>query len=378
MMFKGKLNLLFMALMSAVFMHSGAFAEQVPQPKIDRIMNELRELRDKVRTMEERDDVIGKIAEKVELHGAVEIEGSWVDTDFDDPTVRDTTESDLALATAALGVDIDFHEWVKGHVLFLWEEDDTEPVDLDEGALVIGATEDFPFFLMGGKFYVPFGMFNSHFVSDPLTLELGETRESSVAVGYANEIFELKIGAFNGDVKDRTDDRINSFVACANVTVPEGMLGEVEAGFGVSYISNIADSDNLQDQVAIDPIDDLAGGLGLWATASYRMFTLELEYIGATSDFKPGELAFDGGRKSEPKAWNVELAVSPIERLEIAARYGATDDIRGGDFLAERQYGGVASYEIFNGVSVALEYMNNHFENKDDQHMVTAQLAAEF
>jgi len=63
----------------------------------------------------------------------------------------------------------------------------------------------------------------------------------------------------------------------------------VELSGGVSYIINIADSDNLQD--LINPllggrIDDLEPGLGAWLSATYRMFTLELEYIGALDNFR--------------------------------------------------------------------------------------------
>jgi hypothetical protein len=312
------------------------------------------------------------------------VEAGYTDTNFKDPAAKDTEEYDIVLATAELGIDIDFHKYAKGHVLFLWEEDDTEPVDLDEGTITLGGTENFPFFLIGGKFYVPFGMFNSHFVTDPLTLELGESRESSVLVGWANEMFELKVGAFNGDVqKLDKDDRINSFYGCANVTVPPDWLKGVELGFGASYINNMADSDNLGGLIGTPTgeISDLIGGVGGWVSASYKMFTLELEYIGAIEDFEAGEFTFDNAKKSQPKAWNIELAVSPIEKLELAARYAGTDDIRlgvGAGFLPETQLGTVASYNIWGPITVSLEYMYGKFDNDDKQHIITSQLAAEF
>jgi opacity protein-like surface antigen len=224
-------------------------------------------------------------------------------------------------------------------------------------------------------------MFNSHFITDPLTLELGETRESSVLIGYAHEIFELKVGAFNGDVqKMRKDDSINSFVGCVIVTVPSDWLKGFELSFGSSYTNNIADSDSLQGLIGTPTgeIDDLVGGVGVWVSAHYKMFYFEVEYIGAVDDFEVNELAFDGGRKSEPKAWNIELAVSPLEKLELAARYSGTDDIRGGGFTSESQWGAVASYNIWGPVTVSLEYLYNKFENDDKQHIVTGQLAAEF
>ena len=103
-----------------------------------------------------------------------------------------------------------------------------------------------------------------------------------------------------------------------------------------------------------------------------------MEYIGAIDEFQAGELSFDAGRRSEPTSWNVELAVNPMEKLSIAGRYSGTDDIRGGAFLPETQFGAVTSYEIFGGISVSLEYLHNEFQNDDRQHIVTGQLAAEF
>ena len=395
----------YLTVVMVVFLASAAFS-QPPQPKMERVLKELRELRKKVEAREEKEEgMLGKLLDRVELHGLLEVEALYTATDFRGHPIdkslsgtENTRDSDIILATAALGIDIDFHRYVKGHALFLWEEDETEPGDLDEGTLTLGGTENFPFFLVGGRFYIPFGMYNSHFITDPPTLELGETRKSSVMVGFANDKFELQAGAFNGDFsQSRTHDRINSFYGCANVTIPPEWLWGLELSGGVSYINNIADSDNLQD--LINPflggrIDDLVPGLGVWLSATYGMFTLELEYIGALADFEAGELVFDGshvGKRSAPKAWNVELAVRPMEKLDIAARYGGSDEIRGGidpaiaaagipleAFIPKSQYGAVASYNIWGPITVSLEYLFKIFENVDKQHIITGQLAAEF
>lgn len=391
--------------MAMMFVFCLAFG-QPPQPQMDRVLEELRELRKKVKEIEEeKKGILGKILKRVEFHGTLEVEASYTATDFSGHPIdkslsgtENTRDSDFVLATVELGIDIDFHKYARGHVLFLWEEDETEPVELDEGTITLGGTEDFPFFLIGGKFYVPFGKFNSHFISDPLTLELGETRESSVLIGFANDMFELNVGVFNGDVsQSRTHDKINSFYASANVSIPPEWLRGVELSGGVSYINNIADSDNLQE--LINPllggrIDDLEPGLGAWVSASYKMFTLELEYVGALGNFRAGELLCDGshlGKRSAPKAWNVELAVRPLEKLEVAARYAGTDEIRGGidpaiaaagiplqAFIPKTQYGAVASYDIWGPITVSLEYLYNIFHNVDKQHIITGQLAAKF
>jgi hypothetical protein len=323
----GKLTFCSVVAMAMVLACCTAFAEP-PQPATDTMLNELREIRKRVTELEEKDHPIGKTVEKLEIHGTVEVEASYAHSNLKDPSSKDTEESDMGLATAELGIDVDVHKYARAHILFLWEEDETEPVDVDEATITLGGSEDFPFFLIGGRCYVPFGMFTSHFITDPLTLELGETRESAVLVGFANDIFELKAGAFNGDIqKTGKDDKINSFVGCAIATIPSEWLRGMELSFGLSYTNNIADSDNLQGLVAATSgeIDDLVGGFGAWVSVSYGMFTVEMEYIGALDEFKANEFSFDGGTRSKPKAWNVELAVSPMEKFELAARYGDTD-----------------------------------------------------
>jgi hypothetical protein len=118
------------------------------------------------------ESLLGKINERVTLSGVVEVEAA----SSEDFAGADT--SDITLATVELGLDAEITEWVNAHLLLLWEEDDTEPMDLDEGTITLGNLEKFPLYLTAGKMYVPFGAFESNMISDPLPLELGENRES--------------------------------------------------------------------------------------------------------------------------------------------------------------------------------------------------------
>lgn len=153
--------------------------------------------------------------------------------------------SDVALATFELGIDAELNELVSGHVLLLWEEGDTEPIDLDEGTITIGGSEDMPFSITAGKLYVPFGRFNSHFVSDPITLELAETRESAVILGYAQGMIEIQIGAFNGDLNEEgDDDDVDDIVASVILSPIESL------SFGVSWISDIGEAGGMEEGLA--------------------------------------------------------------------------------------------------------------------------------
>ena len=78
-----------------------------------------------VRGLSERVAEVESALEKmgVTLSGAIEVEAAFTDDE------RESGEtSDITLATVELGVDVNPVKHVSGHVLFLFEEDDTEPV----------------------------------------------------------------------------------------------------------------------------------------------------------------------------------------------------------------------------------------------------------
>jgi hypothetical protein len=340
-------------------------------------------LADRVRQIEDtvnKEALLGKWAERITLSGLVEVEAGYESVDFDDPAAGDDHMSDIVLATVELGVDVDIAKHLKGHVLFLWEEDETEPVDLDEGFIILDGEDSLPLYLHAGKMYVPFGYFESHFISDPLTLELGETNETAVKVGYVCEWLEVSGSLYNGDIDESgAGNHVEGFVLAAMLSLPEGTLPDLSLTAGASYISNIGDSDTLQDEDGIDfaVIRDRIPGFAAFLSLSCReRVFLELEYLGALDEFQPGELAFDGGEGFKPKAWNLELAFVPVEDLEVALKYEGGDDL--GDLLPESQFGVAVIYSLFENTSLALEYLRGEFENGDVRDLITSQLAIEF
>jgi len=341
-------------------------------------------LPERIRRIEEKmeqkqEGLLGKWADKITLSGVIEAEAYYEDYDSDNLATKDKNgdSSDITLATVELGIDVDIIKHVKGHVLFLWEEDDTEPVDVDEGFITLDGEDVVPLYLNVGKLYVPFGNFESHFISDPLTLELGETRESALTVGYVNKWMDVSVSAFNGDIDETGEDNhIESYVAGASFSVPEELISNFGITGGVSYISNIADSDGLEGETPGE-IKDYVGGFNAFLSISFMdKFFLECEYLGALDEFEAGELSFDGGNKFQPKTWNFELAYAATDRLEVAVKYEGGDDL--GDFLPEDQYGAAVTYGLFKNTSLSLEYLHGEFENDDERDLVTTQLAVEF
>lgn len=374
---KRGIGILSCLIMGGVIMAFPAFADETHQ--VEGAMD-VKGLDDRIRRIEEvleKSPLGGKWVDRVTLSGAIEVEAGYESIDFADSALDDENASDLVLATAELGVDVAIAKHVGGHVLFYWEEDESDGVDLDEGFIILDGGDVLPLYLNIGRIYVPFGNFESHFISDPLTLGIGETGESAVKAGFINDWTEISLCIYNGDVDEiGDDDHIGGFSAGAVFSLPEGVVPDIGLSLGGSYISNIADSDGLEGETPGE-VEDHVGGLGAFLSLSFQdRFFLEAEFVTALDHFKAGELSFDGGEEREPKAWNLEFAVAPMEDLEVAVRYEGSDDT--GDFLPEAQLGGVVAYGLFESTSLALEYLHGEFENDDERDLVTVQLAMEF
>ncbi|HDS16003.1 MAG TPA: LbtU family siderophore porin [Proteobacteria bacterium] len=316
------------------------------------------------------------LGEHVTISGCVEVEVGFTE-DYDG-----NDESDITLATVELGIDIDLHKYVSAHILLLWEEDDTEPVDLDEAYLTLGNTEHFPVFLQAGKFYVPFGNFESHMISDPLTLELGETRESAVLLGFEQAGFRVGVYAFNGDIDEAEDD---NEIKCFGLSTGYAFENDnFSLDVGADWINNLADSDTLGDALP-ESIRDYVDGFTAHAVFSWQGLTLIGEYLAANDDFAVDELEFKG-KGAKPEAWNVELgytfAVAGREAF-VAVAWQGTDEALALE-LPEDRYLGSVGVELFPGIGLALEYAHDEDYGVGDggsgktADTVTLQLALEF
>ena len=322
------------------------------------------------------DEGIKLFNNRVKLSGLVEAEVNF-SRDYDN-----NDSSDITLATAELDIDFNLHKYVQSHIMFLWEEDDTEPVDIDEAYIFLGNTEEFPLFCQVGKLYVPFGNFESHMISDPLTLELGETRETAIVVGAEYNGLHASTYAFNGDINESgDDDEINCFGVDLDYAFANDTFG-IDVGMG--WTNNLGDSDTLKDTLPSE-IDDYVDGITAHAVLSWQGLQLIGEYLGALDDFEVSELDFKGDG-AEPEAWNIELGYTfEIARHEtvFAIAYQGTDEALALE-LPEERYLGSFGIGLVDGLSLAVEYAHDKDYNKsdggtgDNADSVTMQLSLEF
>jgi hypothetical protein len=307
----------------------------------------------------------------LEFGALVEVEAGYRHTKSDD-------KSDMTLATVELSTGWQLDKRLRADLVLLYEEDATEPMDVDQATVTLGNTEEFPLFLQAGKMYVPFGNLDSFFVSDPVALELAETRETAALLGYEKGGFNASASAFNGDVETGGENQIGNMVLAASYGIENENLA---LNFGAAWIRNIMDSDGLtgvlDDVYAYTYTDDDIGGLNFWATGTLGRTTLIAEYVTALDDINAD--GTDTGLR--PSSLNLEFGYALTDRLEVAAKYERADDVS--DWFAEKRCGLVGRCCLFKtdscSVGMALEYMKEDFgSGAENADVVTAQIAVWF
>jgi hypothetical protein len=311
------------------------------------------------------------LTERLTFSGLIEIEAGAEKLHLADGSRA--AASDLAVATVQLGLGAKVNETVSGNISVLFEED-ASALDVDEATIDLAQG---PWSARIGRQYLPFGVYNSHFISDPLTLALGETRETALLAGYSREYFSLSAFVFNGDVdKIGADDRLGDWGASLVLTPRDGI--EV----GGSFLSDLADS----DAELLSTYESRVGGWSAFAALKQGPFWASAEILGALKDFAAADLDANGDANGDrPLAWNLEVAWAPLEQIELAARYEGSREFAG---QPERQYGVSASWSPAENVTLALEYLRGTFDQGfgvdadgnilDKRDLVSAQLAVAF
>lgn len=308
-----------------------------------------------------------------QITGLVEVEYGYSE-DFTDGV---TNSSDIVLATVELGVAAAVNDNVDLEVVLLYEEDDT-PLEVDTGVINLH-DENSPGSLSVGQMYVPFGVYETNMVSDPLTLELGEIRESAVLLNYERAGMSAAFYVFNPDLHEPNDeDKVTQFGFS---------FGFEKAGLaaGIDYISAINDTDAIQghlvDTQSLTFIEQTVAGLSVNAMYSTDDLSVVFEYVGALDNFAVTEIGFNGAG-AEPSAMNLEVAM-PVGNATLAVAYQATDEAVGLG-LPEARTMIAYSTEIYSSTGLGFEYANDSDYDVADGgsgnsgYTFTVQLATEF
>lgn len=322
------------------------------------------------------------LSDKLNFGALVEVEAGYEDNDRDHQI-----GSDIVLATVELAFDAEVNDKVDGHVLLLWEEDEG-PIAMDEGTITVKTPYGIDWTL--GKMYIPFGAYNSHFISDPFTLELGETNKSTIMATYNRGAVTVNLGVFNGE-KDETStyttdpaNNINNTYASVDVELNDGAVV-----LGASYISDIYETDlDVANVGSGIPVEEEIAGISAYAIIAFGDFSIEGEYVAFQDDINPLDLGADVDDTlfgKSPEAFNSEIAYGYSDNLEIALRYETTSHLYD---LPEEQFGLALSYSFAESTTFAVEYLEGSYDSDgktggfgnsgEDRSAVTTQIAIEF
>jgi len=287
---------------------------------------------------------------------------------------------------------------------------------VDEGYILLDGGDEIPLYLKAGEMYVPFGSFESNMISDPLTLEMGETRETALEIGFESNGFYGALYAFNGDVdKDDEDSHVDNYGAKAGYGVETDAFS---LDVGVSWINNIADSDGLggfekfvtgmkESKHVAFALRDYVPGVGFHGILAFGPFTFIGEYVTLldepewnVTDIVSGSMAAlrltPVMKGAEAETYNIEAAYTCElggRETVFAVGYQGTEDLERGtvfavgyqgaedleEALPEKRYIGSVGIGLYDGTTLSVEYLHDEYEDdvrKTD--MVTAQLVVEF
>ncbi len=348
-------------------------------------------IRKEMRQEMEEENREQKINKYVTLFGLIEFEADW-GSDF-----TDNSFSSFNVATGQLGFDAQISQWALGHLLALYEGPDEQTLTLDEANIWIGNYEKFPALLTAGKFYMPFGKFETNMVQDPLTHYVGEINDYGAAVGFKTRGLFGAAFAYNGMKEHEDQNTITGFGAKFGYAYKGDSFS---LHTSVDWVNDIADADSITEvfeENGQDTIHDQVAGFATHLIASYGPVSFIGEYITALDDFYPGRIdpltgQLEGtellyrDQGARPSAWNTELSWS-TELLSnstvFAVSYQGTDESVSLGLPAGR-YLGIASMVVLPGTTVSIEYYHDEDYEVEEggsggsADVVTTQLAYEF
>jgi len=358
-----KYTLLTLSLLSV---NSTAFAASTDE-KIENLNNRINHLEQKV----QKQNAIINNKENTPLNN-IQISGLIEVETFVSNPESGGSESDTTLATVELGLAAEITENLSAEVVFLFEEDETD-LEIDTAEFTY-AFSNTPISITAGQIYVPFGQFETSLVSDPLTLEIGETRETTLKLNYEKGAISGSVYTFNGDINRNGDSDIENWGA--NLAYSANGLD-----IGLGYINNLGDSDTIQDTITNPEQSNFSDGFTANITYSFGAFTLIGEYLGALDGFS--DATFNG---AEPSATNIEVDYS-INILgkpaTLIAAYQTTDDSLALELPETKLLLGLG-IEFNDNFGVVLEYSNaedydlNEGGTGEDTDTFVAQLALNF
>ena len=326
---------------------------------------------------------------RVEIGGVIELEAVYAKPyEGDNASEADVGKAEIGIAAA-------INDWTGSEIVVAYNGDDGD-MELDSATLTIAPPEG-PWSLTGGLQGLPFGVYETTMISDPLTKELGEAGEVSLVLGLEAEQFTGSLFVFDGDNQPDGRQRIEGHGAALGYAIEQDGY---EVGLDVAWINDIGDSDGLQDVIAEAlaaaseelredvAYNDHVAGMSASARIGVGDISVLGEYVAAVEDFESGEVALEGQEDhgAKPTAWIIEAAYGFTlagKDATFAVGYQKSDEAFALG-LPETRMLGTLSVDVMENVGLALEWARDDDYSVEDggtgksADTVTTVLSAEF
>ena len=363
--------------------HGPALAQGSIEERLQKMEQRIRYLEERVaaqdRTIVEKDKQISVLKgleegwfNSLEVGGAVEVELVHETPDEGDGM------SGFAAATADVAFAAEVNDWASAEVALTMGDEGVVEVD---SATVTLALPDSPVSLTLGSQGLPFGVYESNLLGDPLTKELGDTGEDAAVVSFESGGASASAFAFKGGNDREGNDRIENFGAAVGWAME---VDRVSVALGLSWINDIGESDTVEEFIADAKGSDTVPGGAASAILGFAGATVIGEYVSALDDFSAAELTFNGAA-ARPSAVGLEAAygfeVAGTE-VTVAAAWHGTSEAAG--LLPESRFLVGTSIGIADGLTLSLEWARDQDYDTGDggtgetTDTATAVLAAEF
>ncbi len=305
--------------------------------------------------------------------------------------------SSLDLTDAELDMQILANRWITGYMSFSYNNYPTSSgnrsfgsqVQLNNGILTFGDLDITKWRASLGQMYVPFGLYNSFMVTDPINKTLFRTIGRPILVGYgvpgtpglnaAAYAFQgtTHAGKFNAATPTGNtvswNQHINQYGT--DLGYQWNFTNNVHSSLGASYIANVADSDGMQSTgVSVNSthfqgfsnnsgsevlVHEVPGFDGRGELDVYD-YSLIGEYTTATRSFSAMNLSYNG-HGAQPSAWHVEgvYSFSPWDKPStFALGYDRSYQALGLN-VAEQSVGATWNISVWRNTLLSLELRRN-------------------
>ncbi|RJQ19310.1 MAG: LbtU family siderophore porin [Nitrospiraceae bacterium] len=338
----------------------------------------------------------GEWAKRIKLSGLFEGEYRWMESRDISDKDSDST-SDLYLRRIELGIEAGLTDWINANAVLNSEfiGDDVnqgdEKITVDEATITL-QKEGFPLYLVIGKKAQPFGVFENHLITDPMTQDAFETKRVGLTLGATGPV-GLDVSAslykgeeqmdhlagsalFDTDNDDSTDirageagDDVGSYILSASISPIEDHIQLFAA-----YLSEPGRGER-NNTVGLGFTAGIPGIEGFRFDGEYMKALNREIYDGLDETFKEGAFsvtasyAVNNGDRGEDvggATFAERLAHVLEEPLHFAVRYERFDD----DDLAEE----TSSWSAKNRYSLGVRYPFY----RDKEKGLAAYVAAEY